>query len=178
MARALTLKDNPSPDERENMKWQTLQVSTLSIASCVGRILIGIHLSELLLFCDDSNLLSDRCNCRLWKAQRDQARSVHLYSGHVLPHLSAGWPSRSGHQTATIRGHLGWDFVWRGVRSLTNYHHRMVWNGYAQSYFSVGTPGINLPSVFLSTNRRTQPTSQRTGASFPYLRLWRGTFSR
>jgi len=44
MARALALKDNASPDERENVKWQTLQVSTLSIASCVGRILIGIRL--------------------------------------------------------------------------------------------------------------------------------------
>ncbi|KAF9652133.1 MFS general substrate transporter [Thelephora ganbajun] len=42
MARALVLKDNASPDERENMKWQALQVSTLSIASCVGRILIGV----------------------------------------------------------------------------------------------------------------------------------------
>lgn len=41
MARALVLKDDPSPDEQENIKWQTLQVSTLSIASCIGRILIG-----------------------------------------------------------------------------------------------------------------------------------------
>ena len=44
MARALVLKDNPSPDEEEYVKWQTLQVSTLSIASCIGRILIGIFL--------------------------------------------------------------------------------------------------------------------------------------
>ena len=46
MTRALALKDNASPDERENVKWQTLQVSTLSIASCLGRILIGISLSK------------------------------------------------------------------------------------------------------------------------------------
>jgi len=42
MARALVLQDNASPDEREYMKWQTLQVSTLSIASCIGRISIGV----------------------------------------------------------------------------------------------------------------------------------------
>ena len=41
MARALALKDGASPDERENAKWQTIQVSTLSIASCISRILIG-----------------------------------------------------------------------------------------------------------------------------------------
>ena len=48
MARALALKDNPGLGEEENVKWQTLQVSTLSIASCIGRILIGIFLSECL----------------------------------------------------------------------------------------------------------------------------------
>lgn len=42
MARALALQDNASPGEDRNVKWQTLQVSTLSIASCIGRILIGI----------------------------------------------------------------------------------------------------------------------------------------
>jgi hypothetical protein len=44
MARALAFKGNASSDEEENVKWQTLHVSTLSIASCVGRILIGIFL--------------------------------------------------------------------------------------------------------------------------------------
>lgn len=44
MARALVLKDNASPDEEENAKWQTFHVSMLSIASCIGRILIGIFL--------------------------------------------------------------------------------------------------------------------------------------
>ena len=44
MARALALKDGASPDERENAKWQTIQVSTLSIASCISRILIGSDL--------------------------------------------------------------------------------------------------------------------------------------
>lgn len=42
MARALVLKGNASSNEEENVKWQTLHVSTLSIASCFGRILIGI----------------------------------------------------------------------------------------------------------------------------------------
>ena len=46
MARALALKGNTSLDERENAKWQTLQVSTLSIASCIGRILIGTLLRK------------------------------------------------------------------------------------------------------------------------------------
>jgi len=146
MARALVLKDDTSPDERENVRWQTLQVSTLSIASCIGRILIGICLSELPLFYDGPNALSDRCNCRLWEAQRDEARPVDLYSGHVLPYFPVGRPSRSGHQTPTIRGHPGWDFVWRGVRSLADYHHRMVRNGYAQSFTSVETTRINSPS--------------------------------
>jgi len=41
MARALALKDDTDPNEQENVKWQTLQVSTFSIASCIGRILIG-----------------------------------------------------------------------------------------------------------------------------------------
>ena len=42
MTRALVLKDNTSLDEEENVKWQTLHVSMLSIANCIGRILIGI----------------------------------------------------------------------------------------------------------------------------------------
>lgn len=67
MARALALKDDTSPDEQENVRWQTLQVSTLSIASCIGRILIGAHLSGFPLSYDDQNLLLDRCNCRLRK---------------------------------------------------------------------------------------------------------------
>jgi len=42
MARALVLKNNPNPNEEENLKWQLLQVSTLSVASCIGRLLIGV----------------------------------------------------------------------------------------------------------------------------------------
>lgn len=41
VARALLLKSNPTLDEEENVRWQTLQVSAMSIASCFGRILIG-----------------------------------------------------------------------------------------------------------------------------------------
>lgn len=44
MARALTLKHDASPDNQEHAKWQTLHVSAFSIASCIGRILIGISL--------------------------------------------------------------------------------------------------------------------------------------
>jgi len=42
MARALALKDGARPDEQEHVKWQTLQVSTMSVASCLGRVLIGV----------------------------------------------------------------------------------------------------------------------------------------
>ena len=45
MARALASAGGTVPGEQELMKWQTLQVSTLSIASCIGRILIGSDLS-------------------------------------------------------------------------------------------------------------------------------------
>lgn len=48
MARALVFKGNAASGEEESMKWQALQVSTLSIASCAGRILIGIFPSILL----------------------------------------------------------------------------------------------------------------------------------
>ena len=44
MARALLLGDGASPSEEENAKWQTHLVSTLSIANCLGRVLIGISL--------------------------------------------------------------------------------------------------------------------------------------
>lgn len=50
MARALALKDGASPDEQDNAKWQTLQVSTLSIGSCIGRILIGNCLQSAIIF--------------------------------------------------------------------------------------------------------------------------------
>lgn len=49
MSRALVLKGGANPDEQEYMKWQTLQVSTMSIASCVGRIAIGIQFPVQLL---------------------------------------------------------------------------------------------------------------------------------
>lgn len=41
MARALASAGATIPDEQELIKWQTLQVSTLSVGSCIGRILIG-----------------------------------------------------------------------------------------------------------------------------------------
>ena len=144
MVRALLLKNNPGRDERENAKWQTLQVSTLSIASCIGRILIGILFSGLLLFCGHSNFSSDRCNCGLRKAQRNEARLVHLHSGHVVPRLSAGRPRCSGRRTPTIRGYLSWYFVRWGFCPLADHHDRMVWNWCARSFVSVGTVEANL----------------------------------
>lgn len=42
MARALLLESDAGPDDIEYVKWQTLHVSTLSVASCVGRLLIGV----------------------------------------------------------------------------------------------------------------------------------------
>ena len=145
MVRALVLKSNPSPDERENAKWQTLQVSTLSIGNCIGRILIGIHLPGLLLFHDRSNFSSDRCDCRLWEAQRNEACLVHLYGGRVVHSLSVGRPRCSGHRAPTICGHPSWDFVRWGLWPHTDHHDRMVWNGCAQSFVSVRTAETNLP---------------------------------
>jgi len=140
MARALALKDNASPDERENVKWQTLQVSTLSIASCIGRILIGICPSGVPLCRDGSDFLPDRCDCRLCKTQRDKTRSMHRYSGIVVSHLSVGWHWCSGHQSPAICGYLGWDLVRWGVRPLTDHYHRMVRNGYVVVRFSWNLP--------------------------------------
>lgn len=139
MACALALKDGTSPDEWENVKWQTLQVSTLSIASCVGRVLIGIRLPGLVLIYDGPNPLLDRRDCRLWKTKRDEACLVYLYGGHMLPHLSVGWTSCPGNRTPTICSCIGWNFVrWR-VRPPTDNHHRVVWNGCAWLLVSART---------------------------------------
>ena len=88
--------------------------------------------------------LSDRCDCRLWKTQGAEAYLVHVYSGHVVPHLSVGRPLCSGRRTPAIRGYLGRNFVRWGFRPLADYCHRVVWNGYAQSFVSVGTAVANL----------------------------------
>ena len=50
IARALALKDGATPNEQEHAKWQTLQVSTMSIANCLGRVSIGIYLPEVQSF--------------------------------------------------------------------------------------------------------------------------------
>lgn len=129
MARALTLKDGATPDEQENVKWQTLQVSTMSVASCVGRMLIGICPSEMWLSLRCSNLLfMGRCNSRFCKAQGDETGSVHVDGGRLIFRFPVRWPSCSEYRTAAIRGHLGWDFVWCGVRTHTDHRHRMVRN--------------------------------------------------
>ena len=133
MARALALKDGASPDERSNAKWQTIQVSTLSIANCIGRISIGSgppaveHFAIL-------TLQSDRCDCRLCEAQRNEAGLVHLHSGHDVPHFSTGRPLRSRRRALAIRGCLGWDFVRRGLRTLADNRDRVVWNGCARPF--------------------------------------------
>lgn len=68
IARALLLKNNPSLDEEESVKWQTLQVSAMSIGSFFGRVLIGIYPSRAQYFSQLSNFLSDRCDGRHCKA--------------------------------------------------------------------------------------------------------------
>lgn len=90
MARALALKDNPGLDEEENVKWQTLQVSTLSIASCAGRILIGIFFSRGTALTRLN--LPDRCDSGLCKSQRDETCLVSLCSRRIFPHFSVGGP--------------------------------------------------------------------------------------
>ena len=50
VARVLMLKNNPTFDEEEIVKWQTLQVSALSIASSSGRLLTGTLLSAIQSF--------------------------------------------------------------------------------------------------------------------------------
>jgi hypothetical protein len=42
ISQALFAKDNPAYDEKTAVRWQATQVSTFSIANCLGRILIGI----------------------------------------------------------------------------------------------------------------------------------------
>ena len=71
MARALALKGNVRPDEEEHVRWQTTQVSTLSVASCIGRILIGDFLHRLLRNPTGLNILPLRNNSRLRKSQGD-----------------------------------------------------------------------------------------------------------
>ncbi|TDL18446.1 MFS general substrate transporter [Rickenella mellea] len=42
ISQALLAKDKPNYNEKEASKWQNMQVSTISIANCLGRILIGL----------------------------------------------------------------------------------------------------------------------------------------
>jgi hypothetical protein len=79
MARALVLKDNPNPSEEENLKWQLLQVSTLSVASCIGRLLIGIRSSGAQLYMTDQT--SPRIGVTTDFAKHKGIRSAQLISG-------------------------------------------------------------------------------------------------
>ena len=96
MARALALKGGASPDERENVKWQTLQVSSMSIASCIGRILIGIFLLGVQFYFHKVQLVLNRRHGGLGKTQGDEADPMPLFGGRVFPRFSAGWPPCSG----------------------------------------------------------------------------------
>lgn len=42
ISQALFSKGNPDFDEVESAKWQSMQVSIISIANCLGRIFIGV----------------------------------------------------------------------------------------------------------------------------------------
>ena len=165
MARALVLKGNASPDEGENEKWQTFHVSALSIASCIGRILIGI-IPFRLLSSQGSNFLLDRCNSGLWKPQRNQACLVSFCSRCVFPHLSAGCPSRPRHRTPEVRSHFGRDFVRWGVRTTTDHHHRMVWNGSVRSLGFMGSQELTLRSPLLRELGSRLPISSHIGEHF------------
>ena len=95
MARALAFKGGARPDEQETVKWQTLQVSSMSIASCIGRILIGIFSPGYSYF-DKVQLVLNRRHGGLGKTQRDEAYPVPLLGGRVLPRFSAGRSPCSG----------------------------------------------------------------------------------
>ena len=111
MARVLLLRDDASPSEEESAKWQILQVSTFSIASCLGRILIGISLLKYLYF-NDSDTLMCRCNSRPRKAHRDETCSDYRDSGLVFPRFPARRSPCSGYRAPPICGLLGRDLVW------------------------------------------------------------------
>lgn len=50
ISQALFAKGNTEFDEFESAKWQSMQVSILSIANCLGRIFIGIFIDVLHLY--------------------------------------------------------------------------------------------------------------------------------
>ena len=86
MARALVVKNHPSTrDEKEDAKWQTLQVLTLSIASCIGRISIGICLSGA----HNSNMTNFPCWVGLTAdfAKHRGMRRAQLISGVAISFL-------------------------------------------------------------------------------------------
>lgn len=41
ISQALFVKGDPEFDERKAAQWQATQVSTISVANCLGRVLIG-----------------------------------------------------------------------------------------------------------------------------------------
>lgn len=171
MARALVLRDNTNPDEEESAKWQTFHVSTLSIASCIGRILIGI-----LSLPPPSGVLY------LHKVQ-----TLHCLG------LIADFGNHKGTRRARCLSIVAITFLISqlvGIRVQEIKHLR-----YAVSLVGISYGGVFalLPSIviewfgmrsyihpFLSKPhseltffnlavRCVQPTFQRTGVSFPYL---------
>jgi MFS family permease len=161
MACALALKDNPDAGEEENVKWQTLQVSTLSIASCIGRILIGIF---------PSGCGSDKVKTFCWTG------------------VTADFANHRGTRRARCLSIVAVSFlvsqlVGLGVHDIKHLQYAVVLVGVSYG----GVFGL-LPTIIIEwfgmgpyscsflfelqelTPPSAQTTSQRTGALFPYHR--------
>ena len=166
VARALALTHNPTIGEEETAKWQALQVSVLSAANCFGRVSIGIYLSVCVHKLVQTFLLNRR-DCRLRKAQGDEARSAPLYRHRVFHTLSVDRPSDSEHRTFTIRRSLGRDFVWCDPWALPGHRHRMVRNRSVQSIAPDDAAGTNVSFLKSAFGRTCSPRLRELRLSFP-----------
>lgn len=172
MARALALMDDASPDEQENAKWQMLQVSTLSIANCIGRILIGNHLFVMLhpaishIF-HRTGVIADFAKSRGIK----RAWCISIVATSFLISQLAGLRVRDIEhlQYAVILVGISYGGVFGLFPNIV-----IEWFGmstHSRSFLSE-LQELTCPSGSLHRRRIVaQLTSQRTGASFLYLHL-------
>jgi MFS family permease len=166
MARALALKDNADAGEEENVRWQTLQVSTLSIASCVGRILIGIFPSmcsfdKVKTFCW-IGVTADFANHR--GTRRARCLSIVAASFVVSQLVGLGVQDIKHLQYAVILVGISYGGVFGLLPTII-----IEWFGmgpYTVTHFRLNCENSRpLPRRMVK-----QTTSQRTGALFPYPR--------
>jgi hypothetical protein len=130
VAQSLYAKNIPVYDEVESFKFQTLQVSAVSVMNCVGRIFIGERVWHS---CTQTNKMVNfhrhiRGFCR---EQVGSAPGVlHSSSCHVFLHLSVSGNVYRGCEGA-MEGQLVGRFLIRLlVWVIPDDHHRLVWNEY------------------------------------------------